>query len=61
MPNSKKQRWTPPEVTSFANADEAWAHYKSKCGPEELVELKAALEPFARKAEGRAAALRRRA
>lgn len=61
MHDSDKRQWVPPKLTSFANAEEAWAHYKSKCSPEELLELKAFMELMVRKAEARAAPQRRRA
>lgn len=39
----RKFPWTPPQLSSFANAEEVWEHFKDKGSPEERQKLKALL------------------
>ena len=44
VPNSKKKKWTSPEIIEFGSPEEVWERYKARANPLELAALALLLE-----------------
>ena len=40
MPNTGKQDWTPPKLSSFETPEQVWAYYSPRAKPDELPKLR---------------------
>ena len=49
MRDINKKTWTSPDIMSFENTEELWAHYKSKGTPEQRSRLRSLLDIASRR------------